>query len=68
MASSNWRAFRRYWWKPNKDSPGGREPALGNKQHLQYFDTKKEARDYCIEWNKGRRPGRTGIKAEFESC
>lgn len=68
MSSSNFRAFRRSWWILNPNFPNGREPHLGTKYHLAYFDTNEEARAYCIEWNKGRRPGRTGIKAEFESC
>lgn len=68
MAKSKWRVFKRYWWRLNKDFPGGREPALGNKQHIRFFDSKKEARDFAIEYNRTSRPGRTSIKAEFESC
>lgn len=58
--------FTRYWWRVNSD--GSRTPEMGTKQHKAYFDTVQEARAYCIEWNRTHTPGKSSIKAEFESC
>ena len=61
-----YRIFTRAWWKDNKDWPDGLEPAPGKKKHIKYVDTEKEAREFCIEWNRTHDEGRYSVKAEFE--
>ena len=49
--------FTRVWWKDNP-SP---------KHYLdRHFETEKEARAFCREWNEEHDPGRYSRKAEYE--
>lgn len=58
--------FTRTWWQFNKDYPGGLEPCPGERTYLESFDSEREARAFCREWNENHEPGPLSLKCEYE--
>lgn len=64
--TTRYKVFIRTWWKPNPDWPNGLEPGPGQKHHIAFDLTEREAIAKCSEWNATHKPGRLSRKAEYQ--
>ena len=58
--------FKRTWWCFNEKWPNGLEPEAGEREHIDYFDTEDEAREYCQYHNKHSLPENNPLSLKFE--
>ena len=68
---SNYTTFKRTWWKFNANWPDGREPSIGDKLDIEYWDTFGEAYKHCQDMNADSTnfpdPNPLSMKYEFDS-
>lgn len=66
IPKGSFHVFTRVWWKRNPEWPNGREPHLGRKTTINWFQTEESARAACKQYNDSHDPGPMSRKAEYE--
>jgi hypothetical protein len=61
-----YKTFTRTWWKENPSYPNGLEPCAGKKTYYGRYETAREARVACFDWNNSHPSGRLSCKMEHE--
>ena len=62
---NNYKVFTRNWWRFNENYPNGLEPSAGRRTTIGYANTEDEAREMCLDYNRGHKAGVLSRKAEY---